>query len=609
MTDKQSLVLVAAGLLLLGAGVFGARSGPRRSLAPSTDAPRFAIRNVRVFDGTNVIHRATVIVDHGRIASVGDAPVDANVETIDGAGKTLLPGLIDAHTHAYGDALERALVFGVTTELDMFTDPRFAAAKRAEQRAPGGAPDRADLRSAGILLTAPHGHGTEYGIPIPTVTTPAEAVAFVDARIAEGSDYIKIVYDDGASYRLSFPTISKSVLEAAVGEARARGRLSLVHIGAKRGAEDAVDAGASGLAHIFADAPADAAFVDRVRRKGTFIVPTLSVTESTTGVASGRSLTTDPRLAPYLTAAERASLAQSFPRRPGSPLRFEYALTSVRLLFTAGVPILAGTDAPNPGTAHGVSIHRELELLVQAGVPPRAALAAATSVPARIFSLTDRGRIAPGLRADLVLVDGDPTTDIIASRAIVAVWKGGVRAVRDKTAPEAAAAGQAPTMTRGLVSDFEQSTLRAAFGFGWQMSTDTMRGGSSAATMRLVDGGAGGTAHALEIAGVLASGPVPWAGAMFFPGAVPMAPTNLSRFQDLVFDARGDGAEYQVMLFAARLGNTPAIRSFTAGPTWQEVVMPFAGFGTDGSDVTAILFSAGPNPGPFRLRIDEVRLR
>lgn len=610
MTDRQSLLLVAGGLLLVGGGVVAARWTPRHSLDRPVDAARFAIANVRVFDGTNVLEHAAVVVDHGKIASVGGGPLPADIETIDGTGKTLLPGLIDAHTHAFGDALERALVFGVTTELDMFTDPKFAAAKRAEQNAPGGAPDRADLRSAGFLMTAPRGHGTEYGIPVPTVTSPAEAVAFVDARIAEGSDYIKIVYDDGASYGVSIPTISKSVLQAGIREARARGRLSLIHIGSMRGAEDAIDAGASGLAHIFADAPADADFVDRVRRMGAFVVPTLTVTESLTGADGGASLTKDSRLAPYLTPAERASLSQTFPPRAASPLRLEYALTSVRRLFEAGVPILAGTDAPNPGTAHGVSIHRELELLVNAGLPARAALAAATSVPARIFGLTDRGRIAPGLRADLLLVDGDPTSDVTATRAIVAVWKGGGRAARARaaSAPEESVAGPGPTTT-GLVSDFEQTDIRGAFGAGWQVSTDTLRGGTSTAAMRIVDGGARGTAHALGITGVLAAAPTPWAGAMFFPGPSPMAPANLARFKDLVFDARGDGASYQVMLFATRLGYIPATRPFTAGPAWQEVVMPLAGFGTDGSDVRGILFSAGPRPGPFRLMIDEVRLR
>lgn len=102
------------------------------------------------------------------------------------------------------------------------------------------------------------------------------------------------------------------------------------------------------------------------------------------------------------------------------------------------MPILAGTDAPNPGTAHGATLHRELELLVRAGLSPLAALQAATSLPAAAFALRDRGRIAPGLRADLVLVDGDPTHDVLATRAIVAIWKLGQRVNRehDRHPPE-----------------------------------------------------------------------------------------------------------------------------------------------------------------------------
>jgi imidazolonepropionase-like amidohydrolase len=97
------------------------------------------------------------------------------------------------------------------------------------------------------------------------------------------------------------------------------------------------------------------------------------------------------------------------------------------------VPIRAGTDAPVRANANGVSLLAELGHLVRAGLGPSAALAAATSVPARAFGLADRGRIAPGLRADLVLVDGDPTADITDVRAIAAVWKNG-RAV-DRTPP------------------------------------------------------------------------------------------------------------------------------------------------------------------------------
>jgi imidazolonepropionase-like amidohydrolase len=605
--NKNIYFAIACGLALVGAGVAGTRSGSSAPIA-SQPAPReFVIRDVRVFDGERFIPKASVHVRERVVVSVGNS-APPGVDSIPGDGRTLLPGLIDAHTHAYGDALERALVFGVTTELDMFTDHRFAATMRKEQHA-DGALRRADLFSAGTLVTAPKGHGTEYSLQIPTLASAADAPAFVDARVAEGSDYIKIVYDDGAAHGMTMATLDPSVLAAAIAAAKARGKLAVIHIGSRQGADDAIAAGASGLVHIFADAPADAEFVKRVVAARAFVTPTLSVTESTTGVASGAALLTDARLAPFISVAERTSLEGRFPSRAGSKQNLAYALAATKLLFDAGVPILAGTDAPNPGTAHGSSIHRELELLVRAGLSPEAALRAATSVPARVYSLRDRGRIAPGLRADLVLVGGDPSRDITATRDIAAVWKRGVRLERVKApAPTAAVA---VSTTTGLVSDFETAEVRAAFGSGWHTSTDSMMGGASTATMAIVQGGANNTRGALEVSGTLAAGaPFPWAGAMFFPAATPMAPVDVSRFKEIVFWARGDGGTHQVMVFAARLGNIPATRPFTPGPEWREFALPFASFsGIDGSDLRGVLFSAGSKPGPFRFTIDDVRFR
>jgi hypothetical protein len=158
-------------------------------------------------------------------------------------------------------------------------------------------------------------------------------------------------------------------------------------------------------------------------------VPTLSVLEGISGRPSGESLTTDPRLVPYLTTANIDNLKKAFPI--AVPLNEKFAEQTTRELQAAGVPILAGTDAPNPGTAHGASLHRELELLVRSGMTPIEALASATAVSAATFHLDDRGQIAASKRADLVLVKGDPTQDIKATRDIVAVWKAGARVDRE----------------------------------------------------------------------------------------------------------------------------------------------------------------------------------
>jgi imidazolonepropionase-like amidohydrolase len=95
--------------------------------------------------------------------------------------------------------------------------------------------------------------------------------------------------------------------------------------------------------------------------------------------------------------------------------------------------LLAGTDAPNPGTAHGISLHEELQILVKAGYTPEQALNAATALPARIFHLGNRGRIAVGARADLVLIDGDPTRNIADTLSIYRVWKNGYSIDRNAT--------------------------------------------------------------------------------------------------------------------------------------------------------------------------------
>ncbi|WP_328564958.1 amidohydrolase family protein [Streptomyces coelicoflavus] len=141
-------------------------------------------------------------------------------------------------------------------------------------------------------------------------------------------------------------------------------------------------------------------------------------------------LANDPRVAGRLSRPWLDTLRGSFSSYPRA--RSSTSWNSVTTLDSAGVDLLAGTDASVPvpshgGVAHGASVHDELALLVRAGLSPQAALAAATSVPARRFGLGDRGRIAPGLRADLLLVDGDPLDAISHTLDIRAIWRRGVR--------------------------------------------------------------------------------------------------------------------------------------------------------------------------------------
>jgi imidazolonepropionase-like amidohydrolase len=178
------------------------------------------------------------------------------------------------------------------------------------------------------------------------------------------------------------------------------------------------------LVHVFVDEPISSALVAKIKRKEIFVVPTLAIEESFVDASGGAELAADPDLAPYLTADEIAYLHTS----PGllTPENLDTAKANVAALREAGVRLLAGTDSP----IHGAFIHRDLEMLTLAGLSPRQALIAGTSAAADAFGLSDRGRIAPGLRADLLLVDGNPLQDIKATRRIRHIWKTGVEVER-----------------------------------------------------------------------------------------------------------------------------------------------------------------------------------
>jgi imidazolonepropionase-like amidohydrolase len=590
---------------------------PRQVAECAETGGALVFRDAHVFDGAQVLPRTTVLVRNGRIVAVGpqvQAPDGARI--IEAQGKTLLPGLIDSHTHVFGpEVLRAALVFGVTTELDMFTSDAVLTDIRKELAGEKGS-DIADLRSAGILVTALGGHGTEYGLPIPTLSSPEQAQALVDARIAEGSDYIKIVYDNGKALGMSFPTLNQETLKTVIAAAHARKKLAVVHIGSLQGAREAVEAGADGLAHLFTDNPPEADFGRLVASHHAFVVPTLTVLESVSGRGGGAALAEEPAIAPYLSPGGRAELNQVFPGRARAATNYAVAEEAVRQLRAAHVPVLAGTDAPNPGTTHGASLHRELELLVKAGLTPAEALAAATSVPAKQFGLEDRGTIAPGKRADLLLVDGDPTADIKVTRKIAGVWKLGVAVDRDayladldKQRAEAnRPAGVPPGAKLGLVSDFEDGKASARFGAGWQVSTDSLRGGKSKASFKVVENGAQKSKGALLVEGEVDAGlPYAWAGAIFFPGEVPMSPADLSSKKQISFWAKADGRTYSVMLFAPSKFFAPIIQTFVPTTEWKQFTFKLAQFdGYDAHDLAGLFIGAGLPAGKFALQIDEV---
>ncbi|RVX38504.1 imidazolonepropionase-like amidohydrolase [Nonomuraea polychroma] len=398
---------------------------------------RTLIRDVRVFDGERTIPQADVLIDGDRIAEVTAGPVDVEV---DGAGKTLLPGLIDAHAHAFDGDLEEALKFGVTTELDMNNLPPILARQR---RQAAERDDVADLRSSSMIATAPGGHptqlwtrdlieviGSDQGLD--TVGDADQAKAFVEARLAEGVDYLKICVDDGSASGMSLPALSPELAAVLVEAAHAAGLRVIAHTVTAREALIALDAGADGLAHLYSDAGEEQAeeTAARIASYDAFVISTITFIETVTGDPGPTELLRDPRMAERMSERSKAAFGREPTDIPMHTQGVRNASQSAAALLRAGVPLLAGTDCTSFGPVHGAGFHHELLMLTRAGLTPEQALTAATSLTARHFGLADRGRITPGLRADLLLVDGDPTTDITATRAIADVWRGGVRQVR-----------------------------------------------------------------------------------------------------------------------------------------------------------------------------------
>ena len=405
-----------------------------------------AITDVRVFDGERVLEGGTVILDGATIAAVG-GPVPSGAVVVDGHGATLLPGLIDAHVHTSPEALALALTFGVTTELEMQ-----GTLTRQNRAAITGDDAVADVRSAGFGLTPPGGHPSELfpddarpgndGDPVedhhgpsdvvmPFVTTPEEAVHYIPQLLASGSDYIKFMIDDGTvEGHPGLPMLNQATLNAGAAEARRLGMLTVAHALTIDATRMAMAAGIDGLVHLFMDQPHNAETVNAIATADAFVIPCITLNASMMGI-TGAAFAEDPRVSSRLSPAWLATLRSSFDRYPQGSIEAVFA--SVAALHEAGVDILVGTDVSVPvpflgGMAHGASVHHELQLLVRAGLSPVEALRAATSVPARRFALDDRGRIAEGLRADLLLVDGDPTTTISDTLNTRGVWRRGVRA-------------------------------------------------------------------------------------------------------------------------------------------------------------------------------------
>jgi imidazolonepropionase-like amidohydrolase len=364
-------------------------------MTESASSATFAIENARVFDGEALSEPRTVYVADGVIVEYGTP-----AETIDAAGASLLPGLIDAHVHF--DSFQNLATFarwGVTTVFDLGTNPRSLVDSMRDVHG------LTDIRSALSPASGPGGLQTTMNTfsPSTVVAGPADAGRFIADRVAEGCDFVKIIIEDPAEK--GDAALSAETVAALVVAAHAKGFQTIAHASSDAAVQIGIDSGVDFLTHVPLRSRVTDDQISQMMAKGIGIIPTLSMME---GIGAKVGMPT---------------------QGPGPGIHT--AQYSIGRMREAGVPIAAGTDANNApfvpfSPKLGESMHGELELMVGAGFTPAEALRAATSVTAELFHLPDRGSIAPGKRADLLLVEGDPTTDIGATRDIRAVWIEGV---------------------------------------------------------------------------------------------------------------------------------------------------------------------------------------
>jgi imidazolonepropionase-like amidohydrolase len=591
---------------------------------PATHA-NLAFHDVRVFDGEHTTEHRTVLVAGDAIAAVGAAnelAIPAGATVIEGSGGTLLPGLIDAHAHVNGeDDLHAALDFGVTTEIDMYSSPEASVALSRQDALAGagsaglgsgaegrrGSALRARVVPAGYAATTTGGHGTEYGVPVPTLSTPAEAEAFVAARVAEGSHHLKIILETGKELGIPFKSLDEPTTAALVASAHAHHLLAVAHVGDAADVSEALAAGIDGLAHLVPE-PLEPAVIAEIVTHHVFVTPTLTVLATICDQHPGLALMKDPRIADALFPDAAHGLASSFPPLPNAHVDCDAAAAQVRALHAAGARLLAGTDAPNPGTAHGASLHDELARLVAAGLSPTDALVAATSAPAAAFQLPNLGVIRAGAAADLILVAGDPTHDITATRALRGVWRSGhaldLAARRAAAATARAAAQAASAHLVGLVSDFDHDDASVK---RFIASSDKIQGGTSTSKIELLAPGqeTGGAGRALVVSGTVVAPPGDrgWAGVSLALGEQ-MSPVDLTAAKKLRFWVRGELGT--LTLFMITGPHAPSAAKFEVTPEWHEVVIDLTTLGPRDS---VILFTwAATAPGPFTFRIDRVSL-
>lgn len=366
---------------------------------------RVALNNVLVFDGQRIRGPETVVIDGEFIGST-----DTKVElTIDASGGVLIPGLIDSHVHPPDvSGMQNLTSYGVTTAFNMAC--RNYTLCHALKHLPG----LAAFISAGLPAIGPNSsHATWQKLPPDQLFySPYQAPYAVAAAFGNGSDFYKITAETNG------PSVASQI--KLVHDCHARHKQSMTHASDFISYQQAIISGTDGIQHIPSDQLITKDMIASIIKQGQSVTPTINIF---------KAALMNPEILNFLgeipgNSTNASDLAANFAKN------LTTVIQNVNALHKAGVTILAGTDAVGEmglfNVPLGMSLHLELQNLVEAGLTPAEALRAATIVPATFHRIPDRGMIAPGKRADLILLNSNPLANISNTLDIAKVWVGGI---------------------------------------------------------------------------------------------------------------------------------------------------------------------------------------
>jgi imidazolonepropionase-like amidohydrolase len=545
------------------------------------------IRGARVVDGTGSPARVLdTLLRGGRIEAVGaglKAPEGARI--VDAAGQTLIPGLFDLHTHLSASAatgvagdwlknLKAYLACGVTTVNDFapyveMYEPMRRLLASGQYPAP-----RVNLA---VRFSTTGGHGTEGGWGdwmTFEANTPEQAHARMKTALAYKPDVVK-VFTDGWRYGAAANLTSMNVetLSAIVADAHAAGVKVFTHTVTLGGAKIAARAGVDALAHGIGDDQADDELIELLTKAGTAYASTLAVYET-------HQLPVPPRALLVMEPDVKAAFGgreSTPPTPPARARRWQNLLANVRKLSAGGVPVASGTDAGMTGTFHGYATLRELELLVEGGLTPMQAVVAGTFASAKALGVeSQRGTIAPGKAADLVLIDGAPDRTITDLQKTARVFLNGTEVDLKKLQEEIQSGVPTPLPVRTLpaqVDDFERTDGRTQLGTLRVNATDP---GIDHSTMLWQPVVRSGKNHSMLVTARLAAKDRPWVRLELplTPGGVELA--DATQFTGISLDVRGEGAHRLLVLTGGTRSRAPFSAPIVASGEWQTLTVPFA---------------------------------